>query len=91
MAATNPYVRSEEVRQKIAARLNPETPKAFGGKTATGTPKKAAGPMFDKNNQVNAYDKADVLRQIEALLDRVSKGEERLLPARNVTAEHISP
>jgi len=91
MAATNPYVRSEETRQKIAARLNPETPKAFGGKTAAGAPKKSASAMFDGKNQVNAYDKKDVLRQIEALLDRVATGEEKLLPARSVTAEHISP
>lgn len=92
MAATNPYVRSEETRQKIASRLSPESPKAFGGKTATGTEKKSSDRMFDSKNVVNAYDKADALRQIHALLDRVATGEEKILPpGRSVTAEHISP
>ena len=91
MAATNPFVRNEETRQKVAALLNPESPKGFGGKTAAGDSKKSASPMFDKNNETNAYDKKDALRQAQHLLDLVAKGEERIVAPRSVTAEHISP
>src|SRR3972149_1337091 len=86
----NPYVRNEESRKKIASLLNPESPKAFGGVTATGESKNSNSPMFDKSNNTNAYDKKDALRQAQHLLDLIAKGEETL-PARQVTAEHISP
>lgn len=92
MAQENPYVRSEETRRKIAERLNPESPKAFGGKTATGAMVKSASSMFDRSNQLNAYNKKDALRQIASLAQMIETGEESLLPApRQVTAEHISP
>lgn len=88
---TNPYVRDEETRKKIAARLNPESPKTFGGRTASGRPIPGSGPMFDSKNTTNAWDKGDALRQAQALLELVAQGKEGLTPARTVTAEHISP
>jgi hypothetical protein len=91
MAQKNPYVRREEMARKLAAYLNPESPKGFGGRTAaTGKETKSDSPMFDGRNQLNAHDRADALRQIRALIDRVASGEERwVTPTR--TAEHISP
>jgi hypothetical protein len=88
----NPYVRDEATKKKIAARLNPESPKSFGGRTASGKTISGSGPMFDKNNVTNAWDKGDALRQAQTLLQMVSEGKEGLGPApRTVTAEHISP
>lgn len=89
MAAQNPYVRSEETKAKIAARLG-ESPKAFGGQTATGTRVASKDAMFDSKNTVNAYSKADALTQIKAYVDMVAEGRETLAPARRVTAEQIS-
>jgi len=88
----NQYVRDEATRKKIAARLNPESPKSFGGRTASGKTIPGSGPMFDKNNVTNAWDKSDALRQAQALLQMVADGKEIIAsPQRTVTAEHISP
>src|SRR5690554_4766404 len=46
-------------------------PMAFGGKTASGRVQASSERMFDKHGQVNAWDKADALRQAAHLLQNV--------------------
>lgn len=88
--SSNPYVRSEEARKKIASLLG-ESPKAFGGVKANGEATKSNSSMFDSKNELNAWDKRDALRQAQHLLDLVARGEERFQAPRTITAEHISP
>jgi hypothetical protein len=86
----NPYIRNKEAAQKLRSYLSPESPKAFGGQTASGREVKSRDPLFDSRNQLNAWDRKDAFRQIRSLIDRMESGEEKLAP-RRVTAEHISP